>query len=218
MGIIQKVITSAEQTSTKNNKNNNNKPSNESTKNDKKHETNSNDAIKNDSIPAPTPMNTLVTTSKEKTQTSKETTKTKTSEDGEEKKPAITPPITFSADVLAEAGKGVKRDNIENEYFDPSFFKNQVAMRQHDPQKRPKPLNREILTDQNAGDESNVIRVIAKEVHPVKDKLCYITVKQSAFLGAGAFSGMLNFLKPVLCRTFLIDSDFPVTSGVETPN
>uniref|UniRef100_A0AC34FAJ2 Protein kinase domain-containing protein n=1 Tax=Panagrolaimus sp. ES5 TaxID=591445 RepID=A0AC34FAJ2_9BILA len=183
MGAIEKVpklVPSAENSNDK-------KPSKENTtKNDKKHEKNKNDAIKVD----PTAMNTLVTTSKEKTTTSKETTKTKTSEDGEgeEKKSAITPPITFPADVLAEAGKGVKKDNIENEYFDPSFFKNQVAMRQHDSTKRPKPLNRETITDQNAGDESNVIRVIAKEVLPLKDKLCYITVKQSSFLGAGAFS------------------------------
>ena len=147
----------------------------------------------------------MVTTTKTTTKTSEETEDQKAVTKVTQMPSVVTPsPLTFPAEVLAEASKGVKRDNIENDFFDPSFYKNQVkffiihtsfstadlqiAMRQHNPQMRPK--NRDVITDINVGDESDVIRVIAKEVQPGGDKLCKITIKQSTFLGAGAFSGM----------------------------
>uniref|UniRef100_A0A7E4V4R3 Protein kinase domain-containing protein n=1 Tax=Panagrellus redivivus TaxID=6233 RepID=A0A7E4V4R3_PANRE len=129
-------------------------------------------------------------TSVSRTDSQADDAKSKRDEDGKSTRSniATTSPLSFPAEVIAEAAKGVKPDNIENDFFDPSFYKNQVAMRQHDPEKRPKPAKREVIHDPNGGDEANLIRVIAKEVNPTGDKLCYITVKQATFLGAGAFS------------------------------
>ncbi|CAD5214921.1 unnamed protein product [Bursaphelenchus xylophilus] len=94
-------------------------------------------------------------------------------------------PIVFSRNELKAAGKGCEKDVEENEHFDPVFYKNQVAMRQHDQAKRP--LN---STQAEAMVELGEleVEVIAKKVSKNKDIRCKLTVKQQAYLGSGAFS------------------------------
>lgn len=95
-------------------------------------------------------------------------------------------PIDFPAAELVQASEGCKKDVEENEHFDPIFYKNLIAMRQHDATKRPlTPQQAEQMFEQEEVEH----KLIAKKVCPKKDIRCYINVHQQVYLGSGAFSG-----------------------------
>ncbi|CAD5210474.1 unnamed protein product [Bursaphelenchus okinawaensis] len=94
-------------------------------------------------------------------------------------------PISIPKQELKAAAKGCKKDAEENEHFDPVFYKNLVAMRQHDQTKRPT-FNSQ---PESAYEEGEIVLdVIAKKVSKAKDIRCHLKVKQQAYLGSGAFS------------------------------
>uniref|UniRef100_A0A915BMJ7 Protein kinase domain-containing protein n=3 Tax=Parascaris univalens TaxID=6257 RepID=A0A915BMJ7_PARUN len=78
-----------------------------------------------------------------------------------------------------------KHEAEENEHFDPHFYKNLVAIRQHDQTKRLC----ETLAERNQRDsETGEIKVLAKVVDDNDDHIEAVLVKQTGYIGSGVFS------------------------------
>ncbi|TKR77944.1 hypothetical protein L596_018831 [Steinernema carpocapsae] len=95
-------------------------------------------------------------------------------------------PMQLSKESLEEAQKGVMGDPASNELFDPNFYKNLVATRQHNLALRPLP------DSSSAPKPSDVVeehRVRARRVQSNgEDSISKIVVTQTEYCGSGVFS------------------------------
>ncbi|KAI1712019.1 protein kinase domain-containing protein [Ditylenchus destructor] len=95
----------------------------------------------------------------------------------------------LTAEELNELTYGVNRKEVEcNTNFDTRFYKNQIAMRQHNLATRPV-SPRKFEPQEEEGVEYTVI---AKYVAEPDDKPCYLTVRQSKHMGSGRFSDVFS--------------------------
>lgn len=101
-------------------------------------------------------------------------------------------PIEVDTPTIERARHGVKGDVEDNECFDPIFYTNLVAMRQHDQAQRPQTATQAEEMFEQAEVEVNVVaRMVSK-----RDVRARITVHQTTYLGSGAFSGEHRGAKP----------------------